>query len=173
LLVSTRLLYLIFTRLLAWMVLLARSSASKDVELLVLRHEVAVLRRTNPKPKLDWTDRAVFAAVARLLPPDIRRHRLVTPGTLLRWHRRLISKHWTYPHRYGRPPIGSAQAELVERMARENPSWAISGFKANCSRSATTWAPPPFVEYSKGCTYWSVTPSPDSGPTGIMSMDGD
>lgn len=81
----TRLLYLLFTRLLAWMVLFARSSAAKDTELLVLRHEVAVLQRKNPKPKLDWTDRAVFAACSRLLPLAVRRHRLVTPGTLLRW----------------------------------------------------------------------------------------
>ena len=120
---STRLLYLIFTRLLAWLVLLARTSASKDAELLVLRHEVAVLRRANPKPTLNWNDRALFAALSRLLTPAVRRHRLVTPGTLLRWHRRLISKHWTYPHRQGRPPIDAALVDLIERMARENPGW--------------------------------------------------
>lgn len=120
---STSLLYLIFTRLLSWMALLARSAASKDAELLVLRHEVAVLRRQNPKPTLNWNDRAFFAALGRLLAPGIRRHRLVTPGTLLRWHRRLISKNWTYPHRQGRPPLDTALADLIQRMARENPSW--------------------------------------------------
>ena len=112
-----------FTRLLAWMVLLARSSASKDPELLILRHKVTVLRRANPKPALNWTDRAVFSTFARLLSPAIRRHRLVTPGTLLRWHRRLISTHWTYPHRQGRPPIDAALVDLIERMARRNPDW--------------------------------------------------
>jgi putative transposase len=121
--VSTRLLYLIFTRLLAWMMLLARTSASKDAELLVLRHEVAVLRRQNPKPTLNWNDRAIFAALSRLLTPAVRRHRLVTPATLLRWHRRLISKHWTYPHRQGRPPVDAALVDLIERMARQNPGW--------------------------------------------------
>ena len=89
---STRLLYLAFTRLLAWTGLFARSSASKDAELLVLRHKVAVLRRTNPKPTLDWTDPAVFAAFALLLPPPLRPHRLLTPGTLLGWHQKLTSK---------------------------------------------------------------------------------
>jgi hypothetical protein len=121
--VTTHLLFLIFTRLLAWLVLLARTSASKDAELLVLRHEVAVLRRTNVKPSLNWNDRGFFAALGRLLAPTVRRHRLVTPATLLRWHRKLISKHWTYPHRQRRPPIDAALAGLIERMARQNPSW--------------------------------------------------
>jgi hypothetical protein len=81
--VSLRLLYLIFSRLLSWLTLLPRASSSKDVELLVLRHEVAVLRRTNPKPHLDWADRAVFAALIRRLPATLRGHRLVTPATVL------------------------------------------------------------------------------------------
>jgi hypothetical protein len=75
----------------SWLTLLPRASSSKDVELLVLRHEVAVLRRTNPKPHLDWADRAVFAALIRRLPIVLREHRLVTPATVLRWHRRLVT----------------------------------------------------------------------------------
>jgi putative transposase len=90
--VFLRLLYLIFCQLVNLLVLLTRSSTSKDVELLVLRHEVAVLPRTNPKQRLDWADRAVFAALARRLPQMLRRHHLVTPGTILRWHRRLVAK---------------------------------------------------------------------------------
>src|SRR5258707_4694437 len=89
---SLRMLYLIFARLCGWLVLLGRSTASKDAELLVLRHEVAVLRRANPRPRLDWADRAVLAALIRLLPGRLRMHRLVTPGTVLRWHRRLITQ---------------------------------------------------------------------------------
>jgi hypothetical protein len=106
-----------FVRVCGWLVLLGRSSASKDAELLVLRHEVSVLRRANPRPRLDWADRAVLAPLIRLLPARLRIHRLVTPGTVLRWHRRLIARKWTYPHRSGRPPA-SAEVAAVDRAAR-------------------------------------------------------
>src|SRR5947209_16781380 len=72
---------------------------------------------------MDWADRAVFAALVRALPKILRMHRLVMPGTILRWHRRLVAKKWTYPNRVGRPPVDDAVAVLIERMARENPSW--------------------------------------------------
>jgi transposase InsO family protein len=121
--VSLRLLYLIFQQVLGLLLLMGRTSSAKDVELLVLRHEVAVLRRANPRPRLDWADRAIFAALTRWLPKGLRSHRLVTPGTILRWHRRLVRRRWTYPKRFGWPPIDDVIAALVERMARENPSW--------------------------------------------------
>ena len=107
---------------LSWLALLIRSTAGKDVEILVLRHEVAVLRRTNPKPRLDWCDRALFAALARLMPPPLRRVRIVTPGTLLAWHRRLVTAKWRQPKPAGRPPI---TAELVVRLAREDRAWGV------------------------------------------------
>nr|WP_230421727.1 hypothetical protein [Catenulispora pinistramenti] len=77
---SARSVYLLFCRTASWLMLFGRSSAAKDVELLVLRHEVAVLRRGSPMPRLDWTDRALFAALIRLLPKHLRAHRLVTPA---------------------------------------------------------------------------------------------
>src|ERR1043166_1293797 len=122
---SLRLLYLIFRRLCSWLVLVGRSTASKDAELLVLRHEVAVLRRTHPRPRLDWADRAVLPAVIRLLPAKLRMHRLITPGTVLRWHRRLVARKWTYPHRSGRPPVSAEIAALIGQLATENRGWGI------------------------------------------------
>jgi len=114
---------LIMIRVFGWLVLLGRSRASKDAEIMALRHEVMVLRRQAARPRADWADRAVLAALTRLLPAVLRRSRLVTPGTLLAWHRRLITRKWTYPGRPGRPAAGQQIRDLVLRLAEENPAW--------------------------------------------------
>ena len=119
-----RLVYLLLVRVLSWLALLARSDTAKDAEILVLRHEVAVLRRHHPRPTLTWIDRAVLSALGKLLPAQLRRLRLVSPRTLLRWHAHLVARRWTYPQRRpGRPPASQAIRALVLRMAKENPTW--------------------------------------------------
>ena len=102
-------------RVFAWLVLLARNDAAKDTGILVLRHEIAVLRRQVARPKPDWADRALIAALARLLPDRLRLHRIVTPGTLLAWHRRLVMQKWTYPDTPGRPPVSGEVRALFEQ----------------------------------------------------------
>jgi hypothetical protein len=116
-----RLVYLAVSRVFAWLALLARSDASKDLEILVLRHELAVLRRQVARSKPDWADRGLLAALARLLPGHLRAHRIVTPGTLLAWHRRLVKRKWTYPGRAGRPALSQEIRDLVVQLARQNP----------------------------------------------------
>jgi putative transposase len=121
--VLIRLVYLFMVRVFGSLTLLARSDAAKDAEILVLRHEVAVLRRQVARPRPDWADRAMLAVLARLLRGRLRLRRIVSPGTLLAWHRRLVRKKWTYPNVLGRPPVPAEVRALVEELARENPRW--------------------------------------------------
>jgi putative transposase len=116
--------YLVACRLFALVLLLARSDRSKELELLVLRHELSILRRQARRPQLRESDRLVLAALSRVMPRRSWQAFLVTPETLLRWHRRIIARRWRYPHRRpGRPAVDQEVRQLILRLARENSHW--------------------------------------------------
>jgi putative transposase len=116
--------YLAVRSLFAFVLLLGRSDRSKELEILVLRHELTVLRRGSRPPRIEPADRALLATLSRALPRSAWAAFSVRPETLLRWHRRLVARRWTYPRSSpGRPPLAPARRELILRLARENPHW--------------------------------------------------
>ncbi len=117
--------YLLTTRTFTWLTLLCRSTAAKNAEILILRHEVAVLRRQVRTAKPTWPDRALLAALARLLPRPLRGHRIVSPRALLAWHHRLIKQKWTQPPSPGRPPLPEEIRDLIVQLGSENPRWGF------------------------------------------------
>jgi putative transposase len=122
--VLSKLAYLAVCRSMQALVLLARGDAAKDLEILVLRHQLSVLRRQISRPRFEPADRALLAAVSRMLPRSVWSCFLVKPETLLRWHRRLVAGAWTYPHHQtGRPPLDQDVQQPIVRLARENPRW--------------------------------------------------
>ncbi len=134
---ALRLLYLLCCQVLRWLALLARTAAAKDAELLVLRHEVAVLRRQVTRPRIDWADRAVLAGLARLLPRAAWHGLLVQPATVLRWHRDLVRHCWTHPHQRGRPALAAELRALVLRLPGRIRPGATGGSMASCAAWGT------------------------------------
>jgi putative transposase len=131
----SKLAYLTLCRSIQALVLLARGDAAKDLEVVVLRHQLAVLRRQVPRPKLELADRALLAAVSRVLPRAHWSCFLVKPETLLRWHRRLVAGAWTDPRRQsGRPPLDQETQPLIVRLARGNPTWGYQRIKGELLR---------------------------------------
>ncbi len=171
--------YLAVLRVFGWLALLARSDRAKDAEILILRHQVAVLQRQVKTPRLSWADRAVLAALARLLPSGaLRRLRLiVSPRTLLRWHADLVRRRWAYPRRTpGRPRTAQAVRALVLEMAHDNragvtgastansPALDMSSRRRRRGRFSRTRAsiPHPGPERPGACSWPGVTGTPSS-----------
>ena len=154
---ALQLIYLMFSKLLSWMVLRTRSDTTKEIEILVLRHQLAVLQRRTPRPRINWPDRAFIAALTRLLPPRRQVGLLVTPATILRWHQRLVSRHWTtQPARSGRPAIPAGLRALAPTWGYRRVHGELTGLGYQIGAS-TIWN----ILHNAG-----IDPSPRrSGPT--------
>ena len=156
-------LYLAFVRILQLVHLGRRDSDELAVEVVMLRHEVAVLRRQVTRPALRPPDRALLAGLGRLLDRRRRARFFVQPDTLIRWHRDLVRRKWTQPHRQGRPSIPTGTVAVILRLARENSTWGYRRIQGELARMGVILAP---------SSVWAilrrhgVDPSPmRSGPT--------
>jgi hypothetical protein len=141
---TLRFAYLAVLRMLGWMALLARSDLAKDTEILVLRHQIAVLQRHVKTCRPSWADRAILSALARLIPSKQRSQLrlIVSPRTLLRWHADIVKRHWCYPHRRpGRPAVQRTVRDLVLEMARDNPVWGYRRIHGELTGLGYTLAP--------------------------------
>jgi putative transposase len=158
--VSQRFAYLVVLRVFGWLALLARSDRAKDTEILILRHQVAVLQRQVKTPRLSWADRAVIAALARLLSRGQlgQLSLIICPRTVLRWHARLVRRHWTYPRRApGRPVTAKPVRALVLEMARDNPGWGYRRIHGELAGLGYKLAPSTVWQILKGA---DVDPAP-------------
>jgi putative transposase len=134
--------YLAVRNLFALVLLVGRSDRSKEVEILVLRHELAVVRRRSGRARTERADRALLATLSRALPRRAWAAFSVRPETLLRWHRQLVSRRWTYPQsRPGRPPLERPRRQLIIRLARENPHWGYQRIAGELKRLGVAVSP--------------------------------
>ena len=134
----SKLVYLTLCRSVQLLTQLARGEAAKDLEILVLRHQLIVLRRQTPRPRLEPADRALLSAISRVLPRTRWSCCFVKPETLLRWHRRMVAGAWTYPRRGpGGPPMDHDVQQLILRLATENPHWGYQRIKGELLRLGT------------------------------------
>jgi putative transposase len=153
--------YLAVRNLLALVLLMGRSDRSKEVEILVLRHELAVLRRRSGHARTAPADRALLATLSRTLPRRAWAAFSVRPETLLRWHRQLVARRWTYPHRQpGRPPLERRRRQLILRLARENPHWGYQRIAGELKRLGLAVSP---TTVRKVLTSVGIPPAPERG----------
>ncbi len=151
--------YLAVRKVLALIVLIGRSDRSKELEILVLRHELALLRRRSGRPGFEPADRALLAALSRALPRRVWAAFSVRAETLLRWHRQLVARRWTYPHRKpGRPPLARPRRELILQLARENPHWGYQRIAGELKRLGLAVSP---TTVRKVLSFAGVPPAPE------------